>query len=186
MSLSNYKKLQREGPNKIGIKLPSLKFANFNRQAEILNLENTLARINGFAADAGWLMQSDLVMIQPDSTGISHDSPLIEAQFNKGNSSLHIKLVNNGQYSVVALTSDSIDDSDSIDNSQQKNSAYSEQELYVRNDLATQSGDNVANYRQWWQQDISGNNEGRWQVIAQQFMGFSAKSLVNSNKENAL
>jgi hypothetical protein len=185
MSLNHYEKLQKEGATNIGIKLPSLKPANFNRHAEILNLENALVRINDFAADAGWLMQSDNVMIQSDSAGISHDAPLIEAQLNKGNSSLHIKLVNNGQYSVVALTSGSIDNSDSIDNSQQQNSAYSEQELYVRNDLATQSGDNVANYRQWWQQDISGTNEGRWQVIAQQFMGFSTKSLVNSNKENA-
>ena len=185
MSLNNYEKLQKEGATKIGIKLPSLKPANFNRQAEILNLENALARINDFAADAGWLMQSDNVMIQSDSTGISLDSPLIEAQFNKGNSSLHIKLVNNGQYNVVALTSDPIDDSDYIDNSQQQNTAYNEQEIYVRNDLAKESGDNIANYRQWWQQETGGDNEGRWQVIAQQFMGFSTKSLVNSNKENA-
>lgn len=185
MSLENYNKLQHKNAEAIGIKLPVLTAAHLKRQTDTLNLANTLARINNFAADAGWLMQSDKVMIQSDSTGISHDSPLIEAQFNKGNSSLHIKLVNNGQYNVVKLTSDSIDDSDSIDNSQQQNCAYSEQELYVRNDLAKESGDNVANYRQWWQQETGEINEGRWQVIAQQFMGFSSKSLVNSNKENA-
>ena len=185
MSLNNYKKLKKEGADKIGIKLPSLKAASINRESNILNLENTLTRINDFKADAGWLMQSDSVKIQSDSTGVSQDSPLIEAQFNKGNSSLHIKLVSNGQYSVVELTSEPIVNSDSIADSQQKNSAYSEQEIYVRNDLATQSGNNVANYRQWWQQENNGINEGRWQVIAQQFMGFSAEPSMDSKKENA-
>ena len=136
MSLNNYNKLQKEGADKIGIKLPSLKAASISRESNILNLENTLARINDFKADAGWLMQSDSVKIQSDSTGISQDSPLIEAQFNKGNNSLHIKLVTNGQYNVVELISDAIADSDSIDDSQQKISAYSEQKIYMRNDLA--------------------------------------------------
>lgn len=185
MSLNNYNKLQKEGADKIGIKLPSLKAASISRESNILNLENTLARINDFKADAGWLMQSDSVKIQSDSTGISQDSPLIEAQFNKGNNSLHIKLVTNGQYNVVELISDAIADSDSIDDSQQKISAYSEQKIYMRNDLAKESSNNVANYRQWWQQENSGIKEGCWQVIAQQFMGFSAEPSMDSKKENA-
>jgi hypothetical protein len=185
MSLNNYNKLQKEGAAKIGIKLPSLTPANFSRQSETLNLQNTLTRINHFKADSGWLMKSDNVIIQSDSEGINNDSPLIEAQFNNSNNSLHIKLINNGQYNVVELTSDSIDDSNSIDNSQQQNSAYSEQELYVRNDQAEKSGNNVANYRLWWQQENSGIYEGRWQVIAQQFSGFSTKPLIDRKKGKA-
>ena len=179
MSLENYTDLQQKNAQDIGIKLPVLTAAHLKRQANILNVENTLARINDFSADTGWLMQSDKVTIQNTSSGVDSDSPLIEAQFNKGNSSLHIKLVNNGQYSVVELTTDS------VESGQQQNSAYSEQALFLRNDLANKSGNALASYRLWWQQESSGNNNGRWQVVAQQFMGFSADSLVDTKKENA-
>lgn len=179
MSLDNYSVLQKEPAEKIGIKLPLLKASNFDREAEVVNLENTLALIKNFQADSGWVMKSDEVNIQSDGTGISDDSPIIEAQFNKGNTSLHIKLVNNGQYNVAKLTSESSDEN------QKHSSAYSEQELYVRNNLAEQSGNNVARYRLWWQQESSGINEGRWKIIAQQFMGFSTEPLASSKKENA-
>ena len=179
MSLENYNKLQHKNAEAIGIKLPVLTAAHLKRQTDTLNLANTLARINDFSADTGWLMQSDKVTIQSNSNKIDTDSPLIEAQFNKGNSSLHIKLVNNGQYSVVELTSDS------VESNPQQNSAYSEQALFLRNDLADKSANTLASYRLWWQQETSGNNDGRWQVIAQQFMGFSADSLVDTKKENA-
>ncbi|KLV01459.1 hypothetical protein ABT56_22135 [Photobacterium aquae] len=163
MSLDNYFKLQAHSCDEadlLGAVLPKLITASLSVKSQTLSAEQTISEIADFAAEQGWLMLRDgieLCLSAPERRDF------IEGEWCRGDRSLKIKLIGHDQYLVTEFAPSE---------ATQVTQAYSEQQIYLRNELKEQTDCNTACYRFWWQQEQSSEHRGRWVPLVQQFIGF--------------
>jgi hypothetical protein len=165
MSLANYQRLQqssRASTAQLGCTLPVMNGGTLTCQSSVQNAAATREMIASFKAKQGWFMMRDQLII--DATPPTGDD-FIEGEWCNGQNSLKVKLLYADQYQLTKMTQTT---------ATTPSQAYTEQTVYLRNDLIN-AQHNVALYRLWW--DLQqGDNQGRWLPLAQQFAGFKMDS----------
>ena len=166
MSLAAYQTL--EG---LGVALPKLTGATLTIETKKLPIAEIKEAISEFSPQQGWVQYRDEVKI---SAAVPDRTDVIEAQYcDDKQNSLQIKLLQNNEYLITTLTQKSDTCNEQV---------YSEQAIEMRKNLkSNENGNESALYRLWWQQATLGAEEGRWQPLVQQFIGFEVR---NNNKES--
>lgn len=167
MSLTTYNKLGQDPT--LETRLPQLTSAQLSRTEhsnqtakEVINL------INSFEPQQGWVSYRDKVEI---TASAPINEYFIEAQYCRGENSLHIKLTTNNRYQVIQLNVSKVVNH-SLDTTEK---VYQEQNLVLRNHFQEEEKTETVTYRLWWQQDNNKESQhfGRWLPLAQQFVGFT-------------
>jgi len=174
MSLENYQKLHYESLQNeamVGNRLPDLEAGLLEINTQELNLSQVVAHIAEFKANASWVMFSDRVEINnfnPDQGYI------VEGEWSKGEQTLNLKLLQNDSYILTHFISKKTEQSEMV---------CTEQTIYLRPELKEQTDANACRYRFWWQQVQGGGQKGRWQPLAQQFIGFTATEDIEPSSQ---
>lgn len=175
MSLTDYQALQQKTKDEaeiFGCVLPPMVGASLDCQSTTHTAAQVHTLINDFNAQQGWVMTRDQVLIDA-SADVLFERDIIEGEWCSGDNSIKVKLLNGDTYQVTTMC---------LANEQSEQQAYSEQTLFLRNQLKSEQQDTVL-YRLWWQLG-SGEYQDRWQPVAQQFIGF-AKHLIENKETSA-
>lgn len=161
MSLESYQKLQQASELMVG--LPTLTSARLALSATRSTFAEMVEQVNALNPTAGWQMYRD------ETTALAsapNREDLIEAQYSNGTNSLHVKH-QNGVFVVTAFTVDRT--ANTTANSDQ---VFKAQVLQLSNKVKPIS---EAVYHLWYQQQSDENSpqQGLWQPLAQQFIGFN-------------
>jgi len=146
--------------NTLGCCLPELKSAGLRVRTIEIQSNALLAQLQQFAPESGWYMTRSQIQL-----GIPSDArlELIEGEWARGDSTLIIRLIDGERYQVTQTESTP---------AQESEFCYGEQSLFLRKGLISNQ-QNVARYRFWWRQG-TGEQEGRWLPVMQQFIGFGS------------
>ena len=128
----------------LGVMLPTLTEQGVVMESNIIQASDLAGVIGQFSPTAGWVCYRD------------------EAEYCAGDESLMIKQRYGNEYVVVRFTPQP---------NTASQQAYKKQTMLVRNNLKAHAM--YAHYRIWYTQLTDSVNLGRWQPIAQQFVGFS-------------
>ncbi len=131
----------------------------------LVNEHKTREQLNDLVGNAfqeGWQLYTDKMTVSA-TLNPSGETPLLEAEFYSADCSLKIKLLHDDVYLVCRCSKDDL----KCDNQKHfANCAYYEQKVMVRRNMRQKNRDCVV-YGFWYQQI-----QGRWQPLAQQFLGF--------------
>lgn len=157
MSLESYQALQQASELMVG--LPTLTSASLTLTATRSTFAEMVEQVNALNPSAGWQMYRD------ETTALAsapNREDLIEAQYSNGTHSLHVKQ-QNGVFIVSTFTVDNASNSDQV---------FKAQVLQLSNKVKPIS---EAVYHLWYQRqsDESSPQQGLWQPLAQQFIGFN-------------
>ncbi len=174
MSFTNYQQLQQKSaqdPRLVGNRLPQLNAVSLEITAQEINLSEVCTQIREFNANAGWVMfrnRLEINNVAPEQDFI------LEGEWSNGEHSLSVKLLQDDCYVLTRFITTE---------SQQSTIVNTEQILYLRPELKSQTDANACRYRLWWQQAEEGTQKGRWLPLAQQFIGFTqAEDIEQSSK----
>ncbi len=162
MSIADYQCLfdHNETQLSLGVQLPYLIEQGLAISTKQLHADALHDYITDFCPVAGWVCYRDKVEI---SHAIPTRLDLLEAEYTNATSSLTIKHQYADEYIVIEYKTQPINAN--------KPQVYRELTMIVRDNLMAQA--TKAHYRIWYQQHVEGAAQGKWQAIAQQFMGFS-------------
>lgn len=173
MSLKNYQQLysnSQKDNTLLGVNLPKLNPGYLSVNHTTLNVDQVTKIIADFIPTQGWVMYSDSIDV---TTQINSEKNIIEAQFNNGDNTLNIKLIDHNRYSVCTMQ---------IQTTGQETMAYKNQVMLVqKRHMVNQFSDktpnynNLIKYRLWYKQQSTGAARGRWEAFAQQFIGFTGE-----------
>ncbi|MCD9527517.1 hypothetical protein [Photobacterium carnosum] len=159
---TNNRQLQpgsQQDKQSLGVMLPTLTEQGVDMESNIIKSSDLAGVIAQFSPTAGWVCYRDEVVISAD---VPTRVDIIEAEYCAGDESLMIKQRYGNEYVVVRFTPQP--NTSSLQ-------AYKKQTMLVRNNLKAHAM--YAHYRIWYTQLTDSVNLGRWQPIAQQFVGFS-------------
>ncbi len=157
MSLESYQQLQQASDLMAG--LPTLSSATLELSATRCNFNELVERIDALNPSAGWQMYRDETTVL---TSVPTRQDLIEAQYSNGVNSIHVKQQNN-LFIVTTFTTSSTVNTHQV---------FKVQKLQLSNKVKPPS---EAVYQNWYQckHDENSPQQGLWQPLAQQFIGFN-------------
>lgn len=160
MSLESYQQLQQASDLIVG--LPTLSSASLELSATRSNFNELVEQINTLNPSAGWQMYRDETTAL---ASVPSREDLIEAQYSNGANSIHVKQQNDAFIVTTFTTSTSVND----------HQVFKAQVLQLSNKVKPLS---EAVYHIWYQceNDESSPQQGLWQALAQQFIGFNRET----------
>jgi hypothetical protein len=157
MSLQSYQQLQQASNLMVG--LPTLTSASLALSVTRSTFNELVEQINGLNPSAGWQMYRDETTTL---ASVPSREDLIEAQYSNGANSLHVKQQNDVFMVTTFTTSTKVND----------HQVFKVQVLQLSNKVKPLS---EAVYHIWYQCQLEENSpqQGLWQPLAQQFIGFN-------------
>lgn len=157
MSLESYQKLQQASDLMVG--LPTLASASLTLSATRSPFAEMVKQVNALNPSAGWQMYRDETTTLASAPS---REDLLEAQYSNGTHSLHVKQ-QNGVFVITTFTVANASNSDQV---------FKAQVLQLSNKVKPLS---EAVYHIWYQRQSDENSpqQGLWQPLAQQFIGFN-------------
>lgn len=165
MSINCYQTLQKESIQRaelLGCQLPMLRAGSLTLDSKTVSIEGVLNALKELQPECGWVMTRSKTVILETVSEFPELNDLIEAEFSSDQSSLKIKLLQKDQYIVTSFT---------LSDRSNDQQCYKDQRLVLKTQAETNEA--YVCYRLWWALNTTGVNKGRWEPLAQQFIGFS-------------
>jgi hypothetical protein len=161
--LKDYIALQQQSsldPQTLGVSLPKMTKGMLQTNSIQCTATQACEQITNLGPTQGWVMYRDKLLL---TSSTPKRTDFIEGEWCNANQTIKVKHLQGNSYLVVTM---SIGDEESTDK------VYTQQVVYLRNDLQTPDTNAIA-YRYWYQQAKEGDNAGRWRPLVQQFVGFT-------------
>ena len=177
MHNEHYLQLQEQScqnPRKLGVSLPAMTTAQLKLISNRCSAAQICEQVEQLQATEGWLMYRDTLELTSQAP-VRYD--FVEGEWCNQHTSLKVKHLNGDTYLCVTM---------SLSEEKTVAQQYKEQVIYLRKDLKADQ-QNAVIYRQWFEQGTSGDSEGRWLPLMQQFVGFTqAKTTQHAATEESL
>lgn len=152
--------LSQQNPQSLGVSLPAMTRSALTLTSLTCTAAQVCQQVEQLQATQGWLMYRDSLVL---TAAAPERSDFIEGEWCNEHKTIKVKHLRADTYLCVSMA-----ETQPSAVAQQ----FSEQVIYLRNDLQGEQH-NAAIYRQWYEQALTGDSEGRWLPLAQQFIGFT-------------